>query len=207
MPLYDVSRTISPATAAWPGDAPFRIEQISSIDAGDAVNLTKLTFGPHTATHVDAPWHTEANGAHLDSMPLAPYIGPAHVISIDREHGGIVPSDFAGRDLEGMQRLLIHTWVSDVPDEQFAEGFPYPTAELADWLAARGVVLLGVDMPSVDAFGSSDLSCHHRLRHHGIANIELLRLKGVPDGVYELIALPLKLAGTGGSPVRAILRG
>jgi arylformamidase len=105
-----------------------------------------------------------------------------------------------------MQRLLIHTWVSELADDRWPDDFPYPTVELADWLAARGVVLLGVDMPSVDRFDDNRLLCHHRLYEHGIAHLETLVLKDVPDGVYELIALPLKLAEVCGSPVRAILR-
>jgi len=105
-----------------------------------------------------------------------------------------------------MQRLLIHTWASDLPDEQWPENFPYPTVALIDWLATRGVVLLGVDTPSVDRFDSKGLPCHHRLYRHGMASLETLVLKGVPDGVYELVALPLKIAGVCGSPVRAILR-
>ena len=139
-------------------------------------------------------------------LPLAPYIGPAHVVTVERRQGGIVPADFDGHDLSGTRRLLIRTWVSDQADEDWPDDFPYPTLELADWLAARGVVLLGVDMPSVDRPDSDDLPVHHRLYAHGIANLELLNLRGVPDGVYELIALPLKMAGVCGSPVRAVLR-
>jgi arylformamidase len=105
-----------------------------------------------------------------------------------------------------MQRLLVHTWVSDLPDDRWPDSFPYPTLELVDWLAGRDVVLLGLDCPSVDHVDSKDLSCHHRLRQHGIAALETLCFKGVRDGVYELIALPLKLAGVCGSPVRAVLR-
>ena len=119
---------------------------------------------------------------------------------------GETPGDFEEHGLSGMKRLLIHTWVSDLPDDRWPEDFPYPTVELADWLAERGVLLLGVDMPSVDHHDDDRLSCHHRLNQHGIANLERLTLAGVPDGVYELITLPLKIAGVCGSPVRAILR-
>jgi arylformamidase len=143
---------------------------------------------------------------HPADVPLDNYLGPAHVVTIMRQHGGIVPSDFEGRDLSGMTRLLIHTWVSDLPDGAWPENFPYPTVELADWLAALGVVLLGLDGPSMDAFESKDLPCHHRLREHRIMSLETLRFAGVPDGIYELIALPLRIAGVCGSPVRAVLR-
>jgi arylformamidase len=204
--IYDISRTISPGLAVWPGDTPFSFKQVLNKQAGHSVNLTTLTLSAHTGTHADAPWHYLETGEHPADLLLEKYVGPAHVASIPRLHGGIVPADFAGQNLEGMQRLLVHTWVSDSPDDQWPDDFPYPTVELIDWLAAQGVVLFGVDMPSVDRFDDDKLPCHQRLYQHGIVNLETLRLSGVPDGVYELVALPLKIAGVCGSPVRAILR-
>ncbi len=204
--LYDISRTISPALAIWPGDTPFSFDFVLRKADGAAVNLTTLTLSPHTGSHADAPYHVMDGDLHPADVPLDNYLGPAHVVTITRQHGGIVPADFEGRDLSGMTRLLIHTWVSDLPDSAWPENFPYPTVELADWLAARGVVLLGLDGPSMDAFESKDLPCHHRLREHRIMSLETLRLAGVPDGIYELIALPLRIAGVCGSPVRAVLR-
>jgi len=206
VPLYDISRTLSPSLAVWPGDRPFSYEHVLRLSDGAAVNLTTLTLSPHSGSHADAPYHTADDGPHPAELPLDRYIGPAHVITIPRRHGGIVPADLDGHDLAGMERLLIHTWVSDLPDGAWPDDFPYPTVELADWLAARGGVLLGLDSPSMDAFDSHDLPCHHRLREHGIVNLETLCLAGIPDGVYELIAFPLKLAGVCGSPVRAVLR-
>lgn len=204
--LYDISRTISPALAIWPGDTPFSFDFVLRKADGAAVNLTTLTLSPHTGSHADAPYHVMDGDLHPADVPLDNYLGPAHVVTITRQYGGIVPADFEGRDLSGMTRLLIHTWVSDLPDGTWPENFPYPTVELADWLAARGVVLLGLDGPSMDAFESKDLPCHHRLREHRIMSLETLRFAGVPDGVYELIALPLRIAGVCGSPVRAVLR-
>ncbi len=204
--IYDISRTIAPTLAVWPGDTPFSAVQNLRLAAGDPVNLTTLTMTAHIGSHADAPWHVQAGGGHPADMPLEPFIGPAHVVTITRQHGGIGPTDFAGHDLHGMRRLLIHTWYSDVPDDQFRPDFPYPTVELVDWLAGQGVILLGVDMPTVDAFEGEGLPAHHRLFERGMFNLETLCLRGVPDGRYELIALPLKIAGVCGSPVRAILR-
>lgn len=204
--LYDISRTISPTLAVWPGDKPFSFEHVLRQAEGAAVNLTTLTLSPHTGSHADAPYHVAEDGAHPADLPLANYIGPAHVVTITRRSGGIIPVDLDGHDLSRLERLLIHTWVSDLPDGAWPEDFPYPTVELVDWLAAQGVKLLGLDSPSVDAFDSRDLPGHHRLRAHGIAHLETLYLAGVPDGVYELIAFPLKIAGVCGSPVRAVLR-
>jgi arylformamidase len=204
--LYDISRTISPTSAVWPGDTPFSFDYVLRKADGAAVNLTTLTLSPHTGSHADAPYHVAEGDLHPADLPLTKYFGPAHVVTIDRQTGGIIPADFGGRDLGGMQRLLIHTWVSNLSDEDWPEDFPYPTVDLADWLAVQGVLLLGLDSPSMDAFDSQELPCHHRLREHGIVNLETLRFAGVPDGVYELIAFPLKIAGVCGSPVRAVLR-
>ncbi|NDJ35505.1 MAG: arylformamidase [Chloroflexi bacterium] len=204
--IYDITRRIQPKLAVWPGDTPFSFEHVTRKSEGSAINLTTLTLSAHTGTHADAPYHYADDGAHPADLPLEKYIGPAHVATIERREGGIVPADFEGHDLSGLQRLLIHTWVSEGPDEVWPENFPYPTVALIDWLAEQGAVLLGVDMPSVDDFTSKTLECHHRLRQHGIVNLETLKFAGVPDGRYELIALPLKLDGVCGSPVRAILR-
>lgn len=204
--IYDISRTISPSLTVWPGDTSFSFDHNLKLKEGASVNLATLHLSAHTGTHADAPYHTVDTGEHPAEVPLEKYIGPAQVVTIQREHGGITPEDFAGCDFTGLERLLIHTWVSDLPDDQWPADFPYPTVELIDWLAGQGAVLLGVDMPSVDAFDSKTLDCHHRLYQRGIVNLETLRLSGVPDGRYELIALPLKLADVCGSPLRAILR-
>ena len=204
--IYDLSRTISTATAVWPGDAPFSFEHVVRIADGAGYNLTKVTMSPHTGTHADAPWHFEASGAHPAAVPLERYLGRAHVVTVARERGGIVPADLGGARIDRLERLLLHTRASDREDDEWEAEFPHPTLELVEWLAARGAVLLGTDTPSVDAPDSEDLPCHHRLAAHGIATIENLRLKCVPDGVYDLAALPLKFAETCGSPVRAVLR-
>lgn len=206
MSLYDITRTISPRLAVWPGDTPFSYTHSLRKQDGASVNLTTLTLSPHTGSHADAPYHVADGDLHPADLPLEKYLGAAHVVTIDRRAGGILPADFAGHDLSGLQRLLIHTWVSELPDGSWPDDFPYPTIELIDWLAAQGVVLLGLDSPSVDRFDSKTLPCHHRLRENGIVNLEMLCLAGVPDGIYELIALPLKIADVCGSPVRAVLR-
>ena len=204
--LYDISRTIAPTLAVWPGDAPFTLTHTLRKADGASVNLTTITLSPHTGSHADAPYHFNDGDLHPAEMPLEPFLGPAHVVTVKKRHGGITPQDLAEHDLTGVERLLLHTWVSDVPDDAWPQDFPYPTVELVDWLAERGARLLGVDSPSVDPFDSQELPCHHRLRQRGLFHLETLMLARVPDGVYELIALPLKFAGTCGSPVRAVLR-
>lgn len=204
--IYDISRTISPTLAVWPGDAPFSYNQILNKADGSSVNLTTLTLSAHTGSHADAPYHYLEDGEHPAELPLEKYIGSAHVVTISRKNGGILPSDFDHVDLTDIERLLIHTWVSEGLDNEWPQDFPYPTLELIDWLAELGVVLLGVDMPSVDRFDDGQIPCHHRLYQHGIVNLETLNLSDVPDGTYELVALPLKIADVCGCPVRAILR-
>lgn len=204
--LYDITRTITPVTAVWPGDAAFHIDHALRLDSGASVNLTTITCSPHTSTHADAYYHYQPGGAHPAQMPLAAYIGPAQVVTVTQPDGPLLPEHFAGVNFTQTQRLLIHSPVSDVADETWPEVFPYLSVPLIDWLAGQGVQLVGLDSPSVDAFDSTDLPCHHALHQHHMVNLELLMLQDVPDGIYELIALPLKIDGVCGSPVRAILR-
>ncbi len=205
--IYDITRTIRPSIAVWPGDAQFSVATVLSIPDGWAVNLTTLTFSPHTGTHADAYFHYEQDGAYIAAMPLEPYIGRARVITVTKRDGALTPEDFAGRDFTGAERILIHSAVSDEGDETiFPAQFPYMSVELIEWWAAQGIVLIGLDSPSFDEFTSKELPCHHALRKHGMVNLENLALRGVPDGDYELIALPLKFDLACGSPVRAVLR-
>jgi arylformamidase len=206
MRIIDISRKISTGIAVWPGDTPFSFRHELRIAGGAAYNLTRISMSPHTGSHADAPWHFDDMGLHPAALPLEPYVGRARVVSVSREQGGIVPGDLASCNLNGMERLLLRTWVSDVADEIWPGDFPYPTVELVDFLADRGLVLLGTDLPSMDARDSRDLPCHHRLAARGISTLENLALAGVPDGIYELIALPLKFDHLCGSPVRAVLR-
>ncbi len=205
-PVYDISRTMAPTLAVWPGDAAFSVAHVLRRTEGASVNLTTVTLSPHTGSHADAPYHFNDDDLHPAEMPLEPFLGPAHVVTVTRQHGGITPQDLAAHDVAGVQRLLLHTWVSTVPDDEWPQDFPYPTVALVDWLAEQGAVLLGVDSPSVDSFDSQELPCHHRLRQRGLFHLETLRFAHVPDGVYELIALPLKMDLACGSPVRAVLR-
>lgn len=205
--IYDISRTITPDLAVWPGDTPFSAAQIMDRRAGQSVNLFTLTLSAHTGSHADAPFHVDNAGAHPAQAPLWKYVGPARLVTVERQHGGLTPADLPVTDLARTPRLLIRTWVSDLPDDRWPQDFPHPTVELVDWLAAQGGVLLGLDSPSMDSADSADLPVHHHLLYHQIVNLETLLLRGMPDGVYELIALPLKIDGVCGAPVRAILRG
>lgn len=204
--LYDITRTVRSTTAVWPGDAPFSLAHVLRIDQDASVNLTTMTLSPHTGTHADAYYHYEPDGAHPASMPLEAYIGPARVVTVAKRDGPLFPDDFRHVSLENAERLLIHSWVSDLDDDRWPDTFPYLSLELIGWLSSFHIRLVGLDSPSVDAFDSTELRCHHALSHYRMVNIEMLCLRGVPDGDYELVALPLKLDLVCGSPVRAVLR-
>jgi arylformamidase len=205
--IFDITRTINPALAVWPGDTPFSAQIITAIKEGSSINLTTLTMSSHMGTHVDAPYHFLDDDLTMEQAPLEAYIGPATVVTVQREAGPLTPEDFPGLDWSRVQRLLVHSIASAKPLDQFPTEFVYPSPELAGLMARYGVVLFGSDAPSMDNMNSKTLPGHKALRRHRIAILEGLLLTGVPDGSYELIALPLKIAGGDGSPVRAILRG
>jgi arylformamidase len=204
--LYDITRTINPQLAVWHGDTTYSAAPVLRIADGASVNLTTLTMSAHTGTHADAYYHYAQNGDHPATMPLDAYVGASRVCSVSKRNEALLPSDFADGALVGVKRLLIQSHVSDLPDDQFPTEFPYLSIELIDYLATQGTRLIGLDSPSVDAFDSKDLPCHHALRAHGMVNLETLYLRGVPDGDYYLSALPLKLDLACGSPIRAILQ-
>ncbi|MGQ9907287.1 MAG: cyclase family protein [Candidatus Flexifilum sp.] len=206
MAVFDITRTIRPTLAVWPGDAIYSLTTALSLAAGDAVNLMTIRMSPHTGAHADAYFHYRQDGVTAAEMPLEAYLGPAQVVTTTRSAGPLFPEDFAGIDFTAAPRLLIHSPVSALADDVWPTAFPYLSVELIAHLAAQGVRLVGLDSPSVDAFDSRDLPCHRALYEHGMVNLECLYLHSVPDGLYELIALPLKLDGACASPVRAVLR-
>lgn len=205
--IFDITRTINPTLAVWPGDTPFSAEVVTAIKDGSSINLTTLTMSSHMGTHVDAPYHFLNDDLTMEAVPLEAYIGPATVVTVQREAGPLTPADFPGLDWSGVKRLLVHSVASAKLVDQFPTEFVYPSPELAEVMARHGVVLFGSDAPSMDDMDSKTLPGHKALRRHRIAILEGLLLTGVPDGVYELIALPLKIQGGDGSPVRAVLRG
>jgi arylformamidase len=176
------------------------------MEYGDSVNLTTLTLSSHTGTHVDAYYHFVRTGQPLEQMPLTAYIGPATVVTVQRRAGPLTVDDFAGLDWNRVDRLLVHSAASDGLLNRFPQEFVYPSPSLADFLGGHGVVLFGSDAPSMDHVDSKNLPGHNALRRNRVAILEGLLLAGVPDGEYELIALPLLIEGGDGSPVRAVLR-
>ncbi len=205
--IYDITRTLNPTLAPWPGDTPFSAEVITAIRAGSSINLTTLTLSSHLGTHVDAPYHFLDDDLTIEQVDLSAYLGPATVVTVQRESGPLTLADFPGLDWSRVERLLVHSAASTQPPELFPTEFVYPSPELAGLLAEYHIVLFGSDAPSMDDMHSQTLPGHKALRRYNIAILEGLQLSGIPDGNYELIALPLKIQGGDGSPVRAILRG
>ena len=177
---------------------------------GASVNLGRLELSPHTGTHADAPFHVADTGAAMADVPLDAYIGPARVVEVsgwrDAAEAWITLEDAHCALSPGpAERILFRTGCWTDP-QRFPERFPGFSPDAADLLLDSGVLLVGTDAPSVDSFESKDLPVHHRLRRRGAVNLENLFLDRVPEGDYELIALPLRLEGADGSPVRAVLR-
>lgn len=202
--IYDLSPTLRPETPVYPGDAPFEVAWVWSIEQGASANVSRFATTPHLGAHVDSPLHTEPRGEAIADLPLTPYLGLCRVVKTPPVPL-IEPRHLDGIDLGNPARLLFKT--ESVRDSRtFPERFSALSPELAHRLAEQGVLLVGIDTPSVDPPESTKLEAHHALFRGGVAILEGIVLDGVPEGVYELIALPLRLAGLDASPVRAVLR-
>jgi arylformamidase len=206
MTVIDISRTLEPALAVWPGDTPFDRRTMLAMADGAFVNLSTLTLSSHTGAHVDAPFHVQRDGVTVERLPLDAYWGPAQVVTVHKPAGPLAPEDFQHVDLHLAPRLLVRSGGSTAPHDVFPAAFVYPSPALAEVLGRAGIVLYGSDTPSMDHADSKDLPGHNALLAAGVAILEGLDLRAAPDGVYELVALPLKIAGGDGSPVRAALR-
>jgi arylformamidase len=202
--IYDLTPPISPALAVWPGDTPLTREILLDLARGDSVTLSSLRATVHLGAHADAPNHYGEGAPDIASRSLDYYLGPCEVMRVRVAAGGLVTPAMLPRK-PSAPRLLLATGTAPDP-ERFPEDFAALSPELIDQLHEAGVKLVGTDAPSVDPFASRDLPAHHRFLHHDMAILEGLVLGGVPEGLYELIALPLRLVGFDASPVRAVLR-
>ncbi len=198
--IYDISPPITPLLKVFPGDTPPSREVLLDMSRGDPLTLSTWRSTVHVGAHADAPSHYGRDGRTIEQQPLELYCGPCRVIHV---HGTLITSEMMP-DVD-TERLLIAT--GSYPDPtHWNDDFAALSPELVDHLGRHGVRLVGVDTPSVDPADSKDLPAHHRFLANDIAIIEGLVLADVPAGIYELIALPLNLAGFDASPVRAILR-
>lgn len=203
--IIDISPPISEATAVWPGDVAFTRQWQARIANGSNMDLSSLNTTVHIGAHADAPSHFVRGGKTIDEVQLDAYCGPCTVVKVGKPKGAaIAVADIAAMLLDPRPRVLFRT--DSFQHQAFNVDFTFfePSAIIA--LADLGVVLVGIDTPSVDCFDSKELPSHQALHGSGMANLEGLDLRHVQPGNYELIALPLRLKGFDASPVRAILR-
>ncbi len=202
--IYDISPPLTPEIAVWPGDVPFHIERSMRQSEGANYDLSSIRLSLHTGSHMDAPLHYLPDGASIDAIDLSRGIGSALVIDLAGVTE-VLPKHLEGKFSESTRRILMKTMPDRNPND-FPEDFPYLSASAAKLLVERGIVLIGTDTPSMDQFSSSALPAHRTLGRAGVLILENLVLGHVPEGTYELIALPLRIAGGEASPIRAILR-
>ena len=202
--LFDISPPIHDQLAVWPGDTPPRREVLLDRERGDSVTLSTLHATVHLGAHADAPNHYGTGHAGIDSRDLDFYLGRCQLIEVEVAAGELIQLDLLRGPIVA-PRVLFRT--NSYPDfHTFQENFAALSPELVDDLARQGVRLIGIDTPSVDPFSSKALPAHAAFLRNDMAILEGLMLADVPEGVYELIALPLRLVGFDASPVRAVLR-
>jgi arylformamidase len=202
--IYDITPLISSRLGVWPGDTPPSREVLCDIARGDNITLSTLRATVHLGAHADAPSHYGTAPA-IHERSLDYYLGPCQVMHVSAPRGTRIAPDMLP-DAVRAPRLLLATGTFPDP-ETFTTDFAALSVPLIDHLHERGVVLVGIDTPSVDLFDSKDLEAHRAFLRHDMAILEGLVLRSVPAGRYELIALPLRLEGFDASPVRAVLRG
>ncbi|HEX7981635.1 MAG TPA: cyclase family protein [Gemmatimonadaceae bacterium] len=203
--LHDVSVEVRVGTPEWPGDAPFECGWTARIADGSSVNLSHVGGSPHVGTHADAPLHVRDGWPASDALPLEAFLGDALVLDVSGAPAGPLSIDLDDLRLAGVKRLLLRTGRC-IAEGRFPDDWPVLESATAARLAERGLLLFGVDAPSVDARHSTQLEVHHALFGGGAYVLENLDLRGVHTGHYELIALPQRLAGLDAAPVRAVLR-
>lgn len=203
MKVLDISPPVHPGLAVFPGDTEYRREVSMHVDAGEHLTLSAISTTLHLGAHGDAPVHYARGGRSIDAQDLTRYLGPCQVIDV-RGRGGprIAPADL--EVAVTAPRVLLRTDSFPDPDT-WRDDFRALAPELIDFLADAGVVLVGIDTPSVDVADSKDLPSHARLHARDVANLEGLVLTEVPAGRYTLVALPLRLVDADASPVRAVL--
>ena len=202
--LWDISPPVQPGSPVFPGDAPYQQTWGAMLSGDCPVNVATLTLSPHTGAHADAPLHYSPDGAAVGALDLAPFLGPCRVIHAIG-CGPLIEWHHLQHALQGLPpRLLVRTYARQPAgwDAALSAYAPDTVARLAD----LGVLLIGIDTASIDPADSKALPSHQVIRQRGLRVLENLVLDAVPEGDYELIALPLKLMAADASPVRAVLR-
>lgn len=198
MKIIDITRPLQNDMLVYSGDI---IPSFSQVDHGRYL-ISDLHMSSHTGTHIDAPAHYLKSGDTIDTIPLRNLIGKCRVIDVtDIGCTMITAYDLKGK-LSGVKRLLFKTRFSK--RDTFTEEYPFLALDAACAITENGIECIGIDSPSIESY-DGDGSVHRRLLDKGCIIIELLDLSEVPEGDYEMVALPLRLAGLDGSPSRVIL--
>lgn len=199
----DITQTMQNGIPNWPGDTPFSFEVGYTKQQTGSVNIGRMTTSLHTGTHADAPFHFNSEAETIEQLDVNVYIGDCVIVDcIGQEM--VTAQSLEPVDFRSAKRVLLKT--VEQPSAAFPETIPVIHPNVAPFLKERGVILLGIDNPSVDPLDSKEVLAHHKLYEHGIHILEGLDLGHVQQGIYELIALPLKIAGADGAPVRAVVR-
>lgn len=203
--LWDISPPVQQGAPVFPGDTPYRQQWAARIAPGCPVNVSTLTLSPHVGAHADAPLHYDPQGAAIGALDLGPYLGRCRVVhAIAR--GPLVTWEHLAHAADALPpRVLVRTYERAPVDRWDAQLAAF-AAETIERLADAGVQLVGIDTASIDLADSKQLPSHQAIRRRGLRVLENLVLDAVPEGDYELIALPLKLMTADASPVRAVLR-
>lgn len=208
MKIYDITVPISAGMAVYPGDPTPEVGSLSAIAAGAASNVSRLAFGAHVGTHVDAPNHFIDGTRRVHELELEKLIGPCVVVEIGEDVTAIGPKHIG--DISGVERLLLKTKNSsfwNTPESGFRKDFAYITPSTAEMLVENRIKLIGIDYLSIEGLGSDGHAVHNTLLAGEVVILEGIDLREVRAGGYDLACLPLKyIGGTGdGSPARTVL--
>lgn len=211
MTIYDISVPLSAATPTYPSDPGIEIRSWSDLKRGDHANVSLLHFGAHSGTHVDAPAHFIAGGAKVEALPLENLLGEVTVVEVPTDMTSIDENFVSIHCNQATQRILFKTRNSgfwDNPEAGFRTDYTYLEPGAARRLTELGIRLVGIDYLSIEQFASNTFETHLILLSSEVVILEGLDLRKVPAGRYELICLPLRIAGGSGdgAPGRAVLR-
>ncbi|WP_166366581.1 arylformamidase [Pseudomonas akapageensis] len=202
---WDISPPLNPQTPTWPGDTPFAQERVWQLGADCPVNVGRITLSPHTGAHVDAPLHYSADGLAIGAVALDTYMGPCRVMHCLGCGPLVEPRHIEHLLQDVPPRVLLRTW-RQAPLTEWDPDFSAVAPATVELLASLGVRLIGIDTPSLDPQSSKTLDAHQAIARAHMAILEGIVLDLVPEGDYELIALPLRFTDLDASPVRAVLR-
>ncbi|MDP3812088.1 MAG: arylformamidase [Hydrogenophaga sp.] len=203
--LWDISPPVHAGTPVFPGDTAYTQTWAATIGPGCPVNVSAITLSPHVGAHADAPLHYDPSGAAIGEVSLEAFLGPCRVIHAIGCGPLVKPEHIAHALKDLPQRVLLRVYERQ-PQDAFDNNLPAFAPETVEQLADLGVLLIGIDSASIDPANSKTLDSHQTIRRRGLRVLENLLLDDVPEGDYELIALPLKLTTADASPVRAVLR-